>query len=153
MVKISLLSLVFGVALFTSACAPTGNTNKSTNTDQVNEFVINNLISNKWCQTNQSGTSTAFLWAFSRNNTVLVNASATQTQEAYFWRINNDNLLTVSTAANGVALFNKKVSYTYDVNTHKRTMRWTEPTAQQTCNEQGVCSIAPSDITFLTECE
>lgn len=153
MSKILFSALIMPLALLTTACAPNGSTTKSTGNDQVNEFVINNLTVNKWCQKNQTSGAIDFLWTFKRDNTALVNEAATQNQDTYFWTINNDNLLTVRSQKNGPTLFTKKVSYGYDVNAHKRSMRWIDPQAQTTCDSQGVCGISSTDITSFSECD
>lgn len=149
---ISLTSIVL-MNLF-SACAPEGANNKSTGSDRVDELVINDLTANKWCQKNQTTGATEYHWLFVRDKRVFTTNASDQASQAFAWTITNDNVLSVMSAPNGPVLFTKKVSYSYDINIHKRTMRWIDTQTQQNCDNQGVCHQVPqSDITSFTECE
>lgn len=136
---------------FLFSCSPQqGST--TPNNDRVSEYVINDLTSSRWCQLNSAGSAVEYTWTFTKNykaTSIAADASA----ENFNWSITNNNILSVYLPNANSTIFSKQVSYKYNVSAHRRTMRWTDPQAQQTCDNQGVCTITSSDAVNFVECD
>lgn len=154
MYKISLVITMPLFVLLFSACAPTqGNSTAVKTNERVSELVINNLISNRWCQQNPTTAAIEYTWTLTKDFKA-TSIAADASEVSFNWSITNDNLLSFYfPKTNNGPIFTKKVSYNYDVAAHKRTMRWTEPQAQQTCNSQGICTISSGEVINFIECE
>lgn len=147
----SILSSILLVTFFFSCSPQQGGLQKTS--DRVSELVINNLVANRWCQLNSTTKVIDYTWTFTgdfKAFSIDVNAGVLR----FDWSITNDNVLSFYVPeSTNTLLFQKNVSYNYDVTAHKRTMRWIDSGAQPTCDSQGVCSIPSSDVTNFVECE
>jgi hypothetical protein len=147
---IALMSVFLANFLF--SCAPSQGSSNPNRNDRVSESVINNLVANRWCQKNSTNSAIDYTWTFSKNLKATALA-ADATEETFKWSITNDNILTVSIPDTITTIFIKKVSYNYNVAAHKRTMSWVDPQAQQSCDNQGLCTITSSETVNFVECE
>lgn len=137
---------------FVLSCAPTQGSSTPTGNDRVSESVINNLIANRWCQTNSTNSAVDYTWSFTKNFKATAIAQDA-TEKTFNWSITNDNILTFSTPNTNNTIFTQKVTYNYNVAAQRRTMKWIEPQAQQSCDSQGNCSITASDSINFIECD
>lgn len=130
--------LVFWATTSLFSCAPNSNgVPQGRPKDTVSEQTIKNLTSNVWCQLNTTTNTTEYRWTFNEKLRVTSKNVTTQDEETFTWTINDYNVLTVNITENA-PLFTKQVIYGYNVNLHKRTMRW---------NESG------ADTVYFIECD
>ena len=129
MVKNIISFTVFASMMILMSCAPQNGANKTGRPDnQVTEQAVTNLTLNYWCQQNPTTGASEYRWGFDKKFKVTVKNLSTTTEEIFTWNINgNNSALSVFVTAN-TALFTKFVSYNYNVDQHKRTMRWLDST-------------------------